>query len=326
MNSQPALFNESNITTEVTDPFEQAAMDWLMNYARENTRQNYRRACVDFFASSPKHPQTVNQTDVIQYRYMMEERGYSPSTINQRLSGISSYFRFLVERGLLKDNPCDGVKRHPVNPYGKATFLDGQKDEDMKLLEQIDTSTVQGKRDYAIILLFLTTAVRVDAVAGLKMKDLRLQSETVFLTYVNKGGDEVEKKLHPVTVTALRMYLDCRGELTDDSPVFVMSDWGKQALRNLTGDEVDKERPLTSRSIQRMVRKYADHAFGKGHSITPHSLRHSAAMNAIQSGASVIEVSRLLRHKNMRVTTIYIQHVNDKADDVVSEKLDRRYG
>ena len=156
------------------------------------------------------------------------------------------------------------------------------------------------------------------------MKDFRQQGDTAFMQYKNKGGEIVEKKLQPLLIAALVEYLDTRSDLLPDSPVFVASDLGKRGIEHLHGQQ-ESEKLLSSRSIQRMVQDYADLAFGQGHGITPHSLRHTAAMNAITNGASVIEVSRLLRHKNMRVTTIYVQHVSDKADEAISEKLARRY-
>jgi integrase len=156
------------------------------------------------------------------------------------------------------------------------------------------------------------------------MRDFRQQGDQIYMQYQNKGGETVEKKLQPIVISALIDYIETRKELSDSSPVFVADGAGKRGIAHLHGEQ-SEEKKLSSRSIQRMVQHYADLAFGEGHGITPHSLRHTAAMNAITGGASVIEVSRLLRHKNMRVTTIYVQHVSDKADEAVSEKLARRY-
>lgn len=315
-------------TQKPRDPWQQAALDWLMNFNSLSTRRNYRYALNCFFASCQKPADEVIQSDVLRYRYEMDEAGYTPPTINQRLAALSSFFTFAVERKLCAVNPCAGIKRKAVNPYGKATFLDSDDGQDLQLLRVIDRKTPKGQRDYVILLLLLTTAVRVDAVANLRMRDLRQQGTIVYMKYTNKGGEQVEKRLQPVVINGLQTYLATRSELTDDSPVFVMTEHGRRGAENLqtnTDNVVDPEKPLTSRTIQKLVKHYADKAFGPGHGITPHSLRHTAAMNAIQSGASVIEVSRLLRHKNLRVTTIYIQHVSDKADESISEKLGKRY-
>jgi len=315
--------DDDNLSNEVAfDPWRKLASDWLFNFNSARTRDNYRRAILFFFRFVDLHPEAVSQSDVLRFRYIMEGENYREGTINQRLAAISSFFAAAIERGLRADNPANAVKRKAVNPYGKATFLEAE--QDLQLLQAVDRNTAKGKRDYAILLIFLTTAVRVDAVANLRMKDFRQQGDTAFMQYKNKGGEIVEKKLQPLLIAALVEYLDTRSDLLPDSPVFVASDLGKRGIEHLHGQQ-ESEKLLSSRSIQRMVQDYADLAFGQGHGITPHSLRHTAAMNAITNGASVIEVSRLLRHKNMRVTTIYVQHVSDKADEAISEKLARRY-
>ena len=72
------------------------------------------------------------------------------------------------------------------------------------------------------------------------------------------------------------------------------------------------------------MKKYCDRLFGPGHGLSPHSLRHTAAMNAILEGASVTEVSQLLQHKSLLVTTVYL-HATERDGDRVSRKLGKRY-
>src|SRR5690606_19748579 len=139
------------------------------------------------------------QSDVLAYRHHLDttpsprtQQPFSDSTINQRLCALSSFYKFAQARGLRSDNPCEGVKRKPVSPYGKATWLDGEAEQDIRLLRTIDTTTLQGKRDYAILLLFLTTALRVEAVAGLRIgaldrKSTRLNSSHVKSAYAVFG-------------------------------------------------------------------------------------------------------------------------------------------
>ena len=102
---------------------------------------------------------------------------------------------------------------------------------------------------------------------------------------------------------------------------------GQVAIANLqhTDDQARAgEKPLSSRAINKLVKKYCDRAFGPGHGITPHSLRHTAAMNAILEGASVTEVSQLLKHKSIGVTTVYL-HATAKEGDKVARRLGKRY-
>jgi integrase/recombinase XerC len=208
------------------------------------------------------------------------------------------------------------VKRRAVNPYGKATFM--KAEEARAFLAAIDRDTVQGKRDYAIMLLFLTMAVRVGVIATLRFGDFRRQGNRVFMTYTNKGGETVESELDPNTVAAIEGYLVTRKRLSAESPLIVATEAGQLTIAN-TGHG-DGERPITARTIHRLVKKYADRAFGKGHGLHPHSLRHTAAMEAAKHG-TVSEVSKLLRHKNTRITTIYLDHVDDSSAYRLTETL-----
>lgn len=318
--------------------WQRAFLDWLTNLPSSRTRRTYLAAWRDFLRFRLLPPQQITQSDVLAYRHHLDttpsprtQQPFSDSTINQRLCALSSFYRFAQARGLRSDNPCEGVKRKPVSPYGKATWLDGEAEQDIRLLRTIDTTTLQGKRDYAILLLFLTTALRVEAVAGLRMGSLRYQGQKVFLSYLNKGGEQVEKLLEPLTAGAIEDYLEARtggsDDLPDNAPLFVPTERGRQAIAHLahTDDRARAgEKPLSSRAINKLVKKYCDRLFGEGHGITPHSLRHTAAMNAILEGASVTEVSQLLKHKSIGVTTVYL-HATDKEGDKVSRKLGNRY-
>jgi integrase/recombinase XerC len=305
----------------------QAALDWLTNLGSDRTRRAYLEAWNSFLAFTGKDPASVTRSDVLAYRRDLEttpsERTgatVSQATLNQHLSAISSFYRFAVERGLRMDNPADGVKRKAVNPYGKATWM--QTDEAKQFLAAVPRNTVQGKRDYALMLLFLTTAVRVGVIANLRFGDFRRQGERVFMTYTNKGGETVESELDPLTVAAIEQCLATRQGLAADSPLFTATDAGRRTSVN-TGHG-DAERPITVRTIHRLVKKYADRAFGKGHGLHPHSLRHTAAMEAARHG-TVSEVSKLLRHKNTRITTIYLDHVDDSSAYRLTETLGKTF-
>ena len=318
-----AITSQDSTAIQTASDWQQAAADWLTNLGSDRTRRAYLEAWSSFLVFAGHDPVAITQSDVLAYRRHLETvpsprtgRVVSQPTINLHLSAISSFYRFAVEHGLQPDNPADGVKRKSVNPYGKATWM--QMDEAKRFLAAINRDNLQGKRDYALMLLFLTTAVRVSVIADMRFGAFRRQGSRVFMTYTNKGGESVESELDPYTVAAIEDYLITRNQLTEDSPVFVATEAGQRTSVH-TGHG-DAERPITARSIHRLVRKYADRALGKGHGIHPHSLRHTAAMEAARHG-TVSEVSKLLRHKNTRITTIYLDHVDDSAAYHLTETL-----
>lgn len=308
-----------------------AALDWAANLKSEKSRKTYLEAWGDFLAFVGKPPATVTQSDVIAYKTHLKTdvspstgRLYSQSTVNLRLSAVSSFFAFAVGRQLRADNPVEGVKRESVTPYGKATFLDPQEGEDLAFLNAIDQTTDQGRRDYALALLYLTGAFRVSEVAGLTVGNLRRQGRRLLVTYRRKGGEVEEVALALEAAEALDAYLAGRGELRPEAPLFVATEKGKRAAAAI-GRYGAEEKPLTTRAIRYLVATYAKKAFGSAKGIRPHSLRHTAAQAADFEGASLVEISRLLKHKNVGITSIYL-HATKRSDAKTAALLGNRYG
>lgn len=301
---------------------------WLKNYRSENTRKKYRTIVEEFFKFVDKWFTDVEKLDVIEWRdYLQNERQvlyeakdgstyYEKATladtsINLYLSAISSFYKFAQERKLVDHNPTDGVKRHTVNPYGKATYLNIDKGQDLQLLRGIEKDTEKGLRDRAIILIMLTTAIRVGAVSDAKVGDIQELNGQWYLMYRNKGGEQQTALLTSPVIKAIRAYLTARGEVAENDALFATV-IGKKPIR----------KRLRGTAITNMIARRAK-AAGLHH-ITAHSLRHSAAVQAIQHG-SVGDVQKLLKHKSNRVTLIYIDHIEDNKADEMTEKLASRY-
>src|SRR5690606_5634756 len=128
----------------------------------------------------------------------------------------------------------------------------------------------------------------------------RRQGSITYFHYIGKGGKEFLKRLPVNTAKAVIKWLDRK--TYDDASLF----------------------GLTRRQIQYMIKRRCDAAFGKGHGIHVHSLRHTAANNAAKSG-SVQDVRALLDHESTRVTAIYLDHITQEQGERLSEQLDNRY-
>jgi len=311
-----------------------AALDWSQNLKSEKTRKTYLEAWGDFLAFVGLPPAAVTQSDVIAYKTHLKtdqygppnkRRNYSQSTVNLRLSAVSSFYAFAVGRQLRADNPVEGVKRESVTPYGKATWLSPEEGEDLAFVGAIDPTTDQGKRDLALALLYLTGAFRVSEVAALTVGSLRRQGRRLLVTYRRKGGEVEEVALATEAAEALDDYLATRGELRDDSPLFVATERGKKAAAAIGRYGEGEEKPLTTRAIRYLVKTYATKAFGSARGIRPHSLRHTAAQAASMEGATLAEVSRLLKHANVGITSIYL-HSTSKSDAKTAALFGNRYG
>jgi|GEM_PF-3338872 len=308
--------------------WEDVFVTWLKNYKSENTRKKYRQITEEFFRWVNKWFTEVDKLDVIDWRDYLEndreiekvagdgsayyqKRTLSDASVNLFLSAVSSFYAFAQERGLVEENPVDGVKRHTVNPYGRATYLSVDKEEDLKLLRGIETDSAKGLRDKALILVMLTTAVRVSAVADATVRDIVDLNGQWYLMYRNKGGEKQTALLTKPVIKAIRAYLATRDGITEDEPLFT-----SVIPNSVTGWK------LSGTAITNMVARRAK-AVGLHH-ITAHSLRHTAAIQAIQHG-SIGDVQKLLKHKSNRVTLVYVDHIEDDKADEMTEKLASRY-
>jgi integrase/recombinase XerC len=306
---------------------------WLKNYKSENTRKKYGEIVREFFQWVNKWFTEVTPMDVIDWRDFLERQRELPrqgkdgnifyskailsdASINLYLSALSSFFNSGIENGLLKTNPVDGVKRHSVSPYGRATYLSVERGEDLKLLGGIDSSTEKGLRDKAMILIMLTTAVRVSAIADAVVDDIANINGQWYLTYRNKGGEKQTALLTAPVIKATRAYLDARGPVKSTDPLFAT------LVGNSKNPKKEAGLKLGATAITNMVARRAK-TVGLHH-ITAHSLRHSAAVQAIKFG-SVGDVQKLLKHRSNRVTLIYLDHIEDSKADEMTEKLASRY-
>jgi len=198
---------------------------WIQNYKSENTRQAYMKALRDFdaFLGATSLAQ-ARPLDCVDYRNFLAESNYSNATINQQFAAIRAFYRYLLEHEVIAENPAAQVKSMKVEQFGKTKALNLKKNQDETLLKSIDTRTEGGLRDFTIILLLLTTGLRVSALAEAKVADLKQTLNGVVLRYVGKGKDgkqkEQEKRITQATLAAIKAYLAQRQDLEEAAPLF----------------------------------------------------------------------------------------------------------
>lgn len=287
---------------------------WLSNFTSKRTTEAYARVLNSFLKFVQKFPQDVTQQDVIDYRHhLSDELKRANTTVNQHLYALRSFFNHLVKTGMITDSPADDVKATKVTPYGKTRSLDIKEDEHITLLKSIDTSVEMGARDYAIILLLLTTGLRVSAIANAKLKDIEQTGKRILLHYVNKGGKEATKQLTAETVQALQQYLAMR-TVSETSPLFA-------TIRGKSKNPKQRFGHAMSRvAISKMVSKRAKQAGVS--TISAHSLRHTSAMYLHTDGFSVSAIQKHLGHSDKRTTLVYLDHLADDSEAEIVSAMD----
>ena len=260
-------------------------------------------------------PTKINQDLVRQFRLDLNRKTLvGKNTQNYYLIALRSYLKYLARKGIqtLDANQIELAK----SSERQITFLTDEELEN--LLSQPDKNTIQGVRDKAILNLLFSTGLRVSEASNLKKDQINLEKKEFSIK--GKGGKIRVVFMDDPSKEAIKKYLAAR---TDDSEYLFLSygHTNKQTAHRLQTADV-RSLPITPRSIQRMIHKYALSA-GITKDVTPHTMRHSFATDLLMNGADLRAVQSLLGHSSVTTTQIYT-HVTDQHLQDVHEAFHGR--
>ncbi|KAA3509362.1 tyrosine-type recombinase/integrase [Agrobacterium vitis] len=219
-------------------------------------------------------------------------RGNTARTRNTRLAAIRSFFRYVAMTDPTWLLHCQRILSMPSKRYVKrsVTFLDA--DEIAALMAAPDRTTWVGRRDYALLLLALQTGLRASELIGLRCKDVVL-GDGAHIRCIGKGRKERSTPLRRDTAKLIRGWI---GERSDsDSPLFP-SIRGERLSRDALEHLVRKHCLTASRACPSLASKR----------VTPHTLRHSTAMELLHHGVDQSVIALWLGHESVETTQIYI--------------------
>ena len=276
------------------------------NIRNRNTRESYGRAVRDFFRWCEGRSlglSDLNAVIVASYvEYLDSECGYAKPTVKQNLAAIRVTLDYLVSGGILSMNPATSVRGPKYSiKRGKTPVLSAEQTR--QLLDSIDTTTILGLRDRALIATMVYTFSRVSAALGLKVEDYFATGKRWKLRLMEKGGKYNETYVHHNAETYLDHYLDAAGIRNDKkSPLF----------RSL-----DRKRALSGRGMHRtdalrMVKKRAE-AASLPCSISNHTFRATGITTYLKNGGRIEIAQQIAGHESARTTGLY-----DRRDDEVS--------
>ena len=232
----------------------------------------------------------------------------SASTYNQRLSTLSSFYIFAKKRGFIKmENPIGLLERRKTQEYASAQPL--SKEEVIRVIGSIDKQTLAGKRDRALLLVFISTGRRASEVLGLQWKHVQIEGSRITLHFEHcKGGVKMRDELEPRVANALQEYrlsLLKQGQNFLDPECFV---WISLSLNHFM-------KPLTQRGLGDIFKKHLG-------TMKVHTTRHTFAHNMAKTGASVMDIQARLGHSNVATTGRYLQQLDSAENKHVSKLLD----
>ena len=227
--------------------------------------------------------------------HMENEANCSIRTRNHRLSVLHAFFRYLQAEEPGRIAQCQQILAIPLKRYARPTVHYLTTEELAEILEKPDLSTTWGRRDAALLSLLYDTGARVQELADLSVRDVRLDPPAQ-ICLTGKGRKSRVVPLMSGTVNLLAQYmgehrlycLECI-----DSPLFF----------NRRGEHLSRS------GIRYILEKYAIEARktrpGLLKNISPHTMRHSKAMHLLQAGNPATVIQSILGHADIRSTDIY---------------------
>lgn len=243
----------------------------------------------NFYADNGIDFREVTLKDLDLFAGGLRDKGISPRSLARVLSGVRSFYRFLVlEREILQD-PTELLESPKVGRHLPQVLSVEEID---RILAVIDQSKPEGVRDHCIIEVLYSCGLRISELTSLQISNLFLDDG--FIRIQGKGNKERLVPISARAVRELRMWFEVRRHI-DVKPgfedyVFVSRTRGKN---------------LSRISLFVFIQRYAAQA-GITKEISPHTFRHSFATHLLQGGANLRAIQDMLGHESLGTTEIYM--------------------
>ncbi len=238
--------------------------------------------------SDEKNPAQVTSSDLKNFLVWVNQLGMTPPTQARVLSGLKSFFKYLVLENKIEVDPS-ALLESPKMVRRLPDTLNIL--EINSIIDAIDLSKPEGMRNKAMLETLYGSGLRVSELTGLKMSNLHLDIE--FIKILGKGNKE---RLVPIGSEAIK-YLKI---FINDTRVHIPVKPGKEdfVFLNRRGNPI-------SRVMVFLIIKDLAKAAGITKSISPHTFRHSFATHLIEGGADLRAVQEMMGHESITTTEIY---------------------
>ncbi|SEM02394.1 integrase/recombinase XerD [Maribacter orientalis] len=262
----------------------------------KNSIQSYTRDIEKLMSFLDSHSITVNpiqiEKDIVQ-RFIYEiAKVVNPRSQARIISGLKSFFNYLIFEDFRKDNPLDLIESPKIGRKLPDTLSENEID---KLIQAIDLGSNEGERNRAMLETLYGCGLRVSELIDLKISDLFFEED--FIKVTGKGDKQrfvpistVNKKYINIYRNEIRVHVNIQEGFQD---ILFLNRRGKQ---------------LTRAMIFTIVKNLAV-TIGLHKNISPHTFRHSFATHLLENGADLRAIQQMLGHESITTTEIYM-HVD----------------
>ncbi|MDH6353835.1 integrase/recombinase XerD [Dysgonomonas sp. PH5-45] len=222
-----------------------------------------------------------------QFLAQLYDVGISPRTVARIISGVKSFFGFLLLEDFIQTDPTELLESPKIGTKLPTVLTVEEID---RLLSVIDVSTREGQRNRAIIETLYSCGLRISELIGLKFQDMFLDEG--FLKVEGKGSKQRLVPISPKAIKEINFYLQDRASYPIKK--------GAEDVLFLS----KRGTPISRIMVFHFIKEYAQLA-GIGKTISPHTFRHSFATHLLEGGANIRAIQQMLGHEKITTTEIY---------------------
>lgn len=282
------------------DPYLKQFVDYLTVEKRHSphTVAAYRRDVSGFLTAFPGQPlDSITTSSVREYFLALHHKGLASRSLARMLSSLKTFYKFLVRENLVTVNPVEILESPRL--WRKLPGILSLQDVEA-LLEAPDESTLQGKRDKAMLEVLYATGLRVSELVGLQIGNLNL--EVGYLRSFGKGGKERVIPMGDAARQKVKHYIE------EVRPKYIKNNTSSLFL-TLRGAA------MTRQGFWKLLKQYARKA-GVSVPVSPHTLRHAFATHLLERGADLRSVQQMLGHSDIATTQIYTHILQERMREI----------
>ncbi|WP_421774816.1 tyrosine recombinase XerC [Gracilimonas sp.] len=281
--------------------------------ASEHTITSYQNDLTSFLEFTAEvNEQTDEQVDISTITRLnirlwlgdLSEKGLAKTSIARKVAALRSFFKYCFKRGHIDRNPAHLL----VVPKKEQTLPKTATVEDIsRMMDSVDTDSVSGLQDRAILELFYGTGMRLSELTGLNVSDIDLKQKQV--TVHGKGNKQRIIPLGNTVASILKQFIEKRPELFGER---TDGDAKKALFIAASGQRI------YDRAVQSMVEKYLK-LTSEVTQKSPHVLRHSFATHMLDNGADIRIIKEFLGHANLAATQVYTHTSMERLKNVYEQ-------
>ncbi len=236
-------------------------------------------------------PVNIEKATVQQFIYEIAKM-VNPRSQARIISGLKSFFKYLVFEGYRTDNPMDLIDSPKIGRKLPDTLSESEIND---LIKAIDLSKPEGERNRAMLETLYGCGLRVSELIGLQISDLYFEED--FIKVTGKGDKQRFVPISPINKKYINLY---RKEIRVHQSIH--KGYEDILFLNRRGKQ------LTRAMVFTIIKRLAT-AIGLNKSISPHTFRHSFATHLLQNGADLRAIQQMLGHESITTTEVYM-HVD----------------